>query len=497
MQSRFQKLTYYFATVGILAHLGLGYVGYVAYSKITANAEPLPNTLQRVGNTIKKDYPSVAIAGDTLLEAGNQLSSKSYFWREFNPKSWPTVGPDYATAYAKLPLASNSIFVTNEDQLIKAINKAKPGDEIVVKNGSYYLEQKRINTSLHYPTSAKPIILRAETAGEVRLELTTLEGLLLSRPNWIVTGFKFIGNCQPHCEHAMHVVADADNLVISHNEFVDFNAAIKVNGVNQDFPDFGTIAYNYFYFTEPSKASSSVTPINLDMGNDWTIKNNIIRDFIKLGGNRVSYGAFIKAGSHNGIMENNLIACNTTNNDYGGYQIGLSLGGGGMKRANRRNKAAYETNHSVIRNNIIMHCNDVGVYVNKGKNSIVNNNILYNTRGIDVRFKESDAIVTNNVLSGDIRERDSGIATTSNNQVLEPNFLHGSDKLDGLFKAPAVGDFTPSKKLTAESSPYPIAENLAVSAYSTGLKDFCGNPILEQDQFLGAFKNALSCFNPE
>ncbi|MGF1692167.1 chondroitinase-B domain-containing protein [Photobacterium kagoshimensis] len=495
MKPSINSIKTYFAAVGLFAHIALVFLGYSVYSQISHRAEPLPQTLQRIGHTINKEYPSVAIAGDTLLDAGETLHSKNFFWREFDSKNWPTVGPNFATAYADLPDVSRSILVDNEQEIIKAINTAQPGTEIIIKNGDYYLEQKRINSSLTYPTSKSPIIVRAETAGKVNLELTTLEGLFLNRPNWIITGLRFIGNCQPHCEHAIHIVGHADNLQVSHNEFVDFNAAIKVNGVDRNYPDFGKVSHNYFYFTEPSESSSSVTPVNLDSGNSWVLSNNIIRDFIKLGGNQVSYGAFIKGGANNGAIENNLIVCNSTNNDYGGYQVGVSLGGGGMKRATRRDKANYETNLSVIRNNIMMHCNDVGVYINQGKDTIVNNNILYNTNGIDVRFKQSTALVTNNILSGDIRKRDKGVAETISNTVLRKDFWRGGEQLDGWFKAPAVGNFTPSKTLAKSEVPYPFL----TTSESTGKKpiyDFCGNTILDNDAFIGAFKDALNCFKP-
>lgn len=483
----------YFAAVGLFAHVAIVFLGYSVFSQISDRSEPLPDTLQRIGHTIKHDYPSVAVAGDTLLNAGETLDSKSYFWREFDSKNWPTVGPNFAMAYADLPSVSRSIMVDNEQDIIRAINTAEPGTEIIIKNGDYYLEQKRINSSLSYPTSKSPVIVRAETAGKVNLELTTLEGFFVNRPNWIITGLRFIGNCQPHCEHAMHIVGHADNLQVTHNEFVDFNAAIKVNGVNRNYPDFGKVSHNYFYFTEPSESSSSVTPINLDSGNSWVLSNNIIRDFIKLGGNRVSYGAFIKGGANNGAIENNLIVCNSTSNDYGGYQVGVSLGGGGMKRATRRDKSNFETNLSVVRNNIMMHCNDVGVYINQGKDTIVNNNILYNTSGIDIRFRQSTALVTNNILSGAIRERDKGVAEKMNNTVLSKNFWRGGEQLDGWFKAPSVGNFTPSKTLAKSESAYPFM-TASESSGKKPLYDFCGNPILGKDTFVGAFKNAINCF---
>ena len=40
-----------------------------------------------------------------------------------------------------------------------------------------------------------------------------------------------------------------------------------------------------------------------------------------------------------------------------------------------------------MRNNIIVDCSDVGIYLNEGKNTKLYNNTVVNTMGIDARFR--------------------------------------------------------------------------------------------------------------
>jgi parallel beta-helix repeat protein len=88
-----------------------------------------------------------------------------------------------------------------------------------------------------------------------------------------------------------------------------------------------------------------------------------------------------------------------------------------------------------LRNNIIVNCPaDVGIYLNKASDTKLYNNTLFNTTGIDVRFKASTADIRNNLLGGKIRNRDGGSHTEGNN-------LAQSD-LTQWFANPAKADFS-------------------------------------------------------
>ncbi|UIP30120.1 right-handed parallel beta-helix repeat-containing protein [Photobacterium sp. TLY01] len=489
----------YFATIGVLAHVVILVAGVFLVKHWSAQNQTLPAALRQSASHIEQAFPKLAPVNQAVASVAGNLASPSYFWREFDTRYWPSVGPEWSSAgpqsETSQPAPLGTLWVSDEQSFEKALEEVLPGQDIVVKKGTYFFSSKRLNISQVTPSASRPVALRAEEPGTVLLQLDGLEGIVINQPYWTVSGLTFQGVCPTpsDCDHALHIVGDADHNLIQNNVFIDFNAAIKVNRMADKFPDHGTIQRNHFYNTQPRDTSRSVTPINLDHGNAWTINRNIIRDFIKSGGNQVSYGAFMKGGNEHGIIENNLVICNSTSRKYEGYQIGLSLGGGGMEQENRRGQTDLEGVNHTVRNNIVLHCNDVGLYINKSANSLINNNILYHTSGIDVRFPQSSAELVNNIVSGKIRERDQGKASASHNLILSPDYLTEKQQMDDWFTSPAIGNFSPKDdeikaKLTRSATGYPVATQ------EKNLSDFCGNPISAQDTFAGAFKDSQHCF---
>src|SRR3546814_13320650 len=79
--------------------------------------------------------------------------------------------------------------------------------------------------------------------------------------------------------------------------------------------------------------------------------------------------------------------------EHGGIRIGFSFGGGGPAQRFCRNYSCTNEHYDgVARSKVIMDCpNDVGIYLNKSKGTLIHNNALINTRGIDVRFAGTSA----------------------------------------------------------------------------------------------------------
>ena len=154
----------------------------------------------------------------------------------------------------------------------------------------------------------------------------------------------------------------------------------------------------------------------------------------------------------------------------------------GLLEQIHRDNNAFEHAYGVINNNIIMNCaNDVGVYLNKAAKSSIVNNTLYNSVGIDVRFKESSAIINRNVISGRIAKRNDGeIIESQNNIVLPLKWLTADDGLNDYFYAPANGDFTWINSATSSNK-------TELEKQSVGLpeKDFCLKVNIEP--YIGAF----------
>ncbi|MEM9533819.1 MAG: choice-of-anchor Q domain-containing protein, partial [Pseudomonadota bacterium] len=182
-----------------------------------------------------------------------------------------------------------------------------------------------------------------------------------------------------------------------------------------------------------------VTPIDIVGGRRWLVQSNFIYDFAKAGGNQISYAAFLKGNSKDGIMERNLVICERFHT--GQIRLGLSFGGGGSGPPGicEENTCTPEHEGGIMRNNLIVNCPaDVGIYLNEAASSQVHHNTLYNTTGIDVRFAASSVDLRNNLLGGgQIRNRDGGVSTEGSN--LETVAI---SQMQAWFANPGLADFT-------------------------------------------------------
>lgn len=321
-----------------------------------------------------------------------------------------------------VPESGKPITVNNAQTLIQAFREAKAGDVILLSPGNYQLKSKSFKLK-HSGTASQPIVLTAATFGTATLQMDSVEGLYLDQAYWSISNIIFEGICQSHskCEHAIHLTGDADNIVIRNNRFINFNAHIKSNGKNHHFPDHVTISGNDFYNQSARNTKNPVTPIDVVGGNDWLIENNFIADFAlqQHGKFTVTYGAFLKGGGERGIINNNVVNCawKIPHQSFLDIRIGLSLGGGGTGGAFYQNVGgSFEHSGGIIENNLIINCsNDVGIYLNKAAKSKVNNNILLNTLGIDIRYNSSSATLEKNQYQGRIKARDGAWIRKINN----------------------------------------------------------------------------------
>ncbi|MCP4268837.1 MAG: hypothetical protein GY777_25195, partial [Candidatus Brocadiaceae bacterium] len=336
------------------------------------------------------------------------------------PSAWPAQGvsleeskyPSYSKGIPmeaqqgkfEAPANSRIITVSSTQTLIKAMGKATAGDIITIAPGKYRFDGHAIATKGEGLPS-NPIIVRASSPGKTILEFNLLEGFHVTKPYWVFENLEIIGVCNNHsrCEHAFHIVGNADNIIIRNNRLVDFNAAIKVNPLKKKqgliFPDSGLIERNTIYNSSARITANPVTTLNINSGNNWVVRANFIADFYKQKGDNISYGAFMKGNSKNGIFERNLIVCNWKISPENKVPIALSLGGGGTAdRFCRSNDCSTEHRGGIIRNNIIARCqNDVGIYLNKAAETQIYNNIIQGSLGIDVRFPSSSAVIINNI----------------------------------------------------------------------------------------------------
>jgi parallel beta-helix repeat protein len=366
------------------------------------------------------------------------------------------------------------VSVSDTYELVDAVQKAEAGDEILIAPGEYAIHASGVRVD-GAGTAEHPIVVRAARLGDVRIRFDAIEGFVVTEPFWAFENLDIGGACEDdtRCDHAFHVTGGGRSVLIRNNRLHDFNAVIKVNGSKDDYPDGGLVEGNSIYNTRVRDTRKPVALIDIVAANDWRVDGNVIADFAKEIGTRTASGAFIKGNARGGVLERNLVICSLRVPQGEGARIGLSLGDGGTGKSFCRDRQCPpESTGGVIRNNVIMHCSDVGVYLNRAAQSVVANNLLYNTWGIDARYPETDAVIVNNVFTGRIAERDGGRAESRQNERF---------KGKGRFADPANGDFslTEPEWLIDRGAPLPEVED-----------DYCGRERPPHVTTLGPFQYA-------
>lgn len=325
-----------------------------------------------------------------------------------------------------------------------AMAAAGPGTTITLAPGSYRIEHRALEASR--PGSAQaPVVVRAAQPGMVSLQSNVTVAIRVNAPHWRFENLTIDGACAAHddCEHAFQVTGAASHFAAVNNTLQGFNAHFKINGSGKRFPDHGLIEANTLSNPEPRATARPVTPIDLVAASDWTVRGNIIRDFIKAHGDRISYGAFAKGGGSDNVFERNLVWCEQALAGWPGQRVGLSLGGGGTGRKFCRDgRCITEQERGVLRANLIVGCSDVGIYLNSAADTRIEDNTLVDTAGIDVRFATSSARLDGNLVDGPIRSRDGGMLHPEDNRAsaLWQSYV-GRHPVRNLFAAPAGGDF--------------------------------------------------------
>jgi hypothetical protein len=333
--------------------------------------------------------------------------------------------------------------VASERDARAAFAAALPGDAITFLPGTYRL---RGSVAAQRPgTAAAPITVRAAQPQTVFIEFEATEGFVVAAPYWQFENLAIRGACAQHsdCEHAFHVVGAGHHFVARNNTILDFNAHFKINGERTGFPDHGLIEGNTLGNAAPRQTTNPVTPIDLVAASDWTIRGNLIQDFIKADGDRISYGAFAKGAGARTLFERNVVLCEQRLQGHPGQRVGLSFGGGGSgKPFCRDRKCITEQDGGVMRANLVAACSDAGIYLNSAAASTITDNTLIDTGGVDVRFPETSATIDGNLVDGAIRSRNGGVLRLGDNLSTPIAYAYaGYHPVRSLLRAPQQFDY--------------------------------------------------------
>lgn len=355
---------------------------------------------------------------------------------------------------AAAPAPLREVAAANLAALRSAMAQATPGDRITLAAGVWRIGQVPLAASRAGTASAYITVRGAPGA---RLDVDGAQGFLVSAPFWRFEQLVMRGVCARHadCEHAFHVVGDAHHFSAQGNTITDFNAHLKINGHGGRFPDSGTIDGNRLTNSAPRRTSLPVTPIDLVGASGWTIRHNLIADFIKEGGDYTSYGAYAKgAGAHN-AFEQNIIWCEHLLRARPGLRVGLSLGGGGTEaRFCRDGRCIVEQEDSRVAANLVASCSADGIYLNSAARSTVRHNTLVGTGGIVLRYPTSSADVEGNLLDAPIRAGDGAILRAVDNRTAPLAYRYfGAHALADVLGADMAWRGAPPRRSAAGAAP--------------------------------------------
>ena len=304
---------------------------------------------------------------------------------------------------------TRDLAVMDVDAARQAFAQALAGDTITFAPGVYRVRGKL--EARRPGVKGAPIVVRAAQPGSVTIEFDGAEGFLVAAPYWRFENLVIRGVCavQRYCEHAFHVTGRGQGFAALNNTISDFNAHFKINGDRDGFPDDGLIANNSLSNSAVRQTRNPVTPIDLVAASGWVVRANLVTDFVKAGGDRVSYGIFAKGAAAGTVFERNVIVCEHLLRGHPGQRVGLSFGGGGTEKPYCRDRrCAAEHEGGTMRANLVTSCSDAGIYVNRSAGSRILDNTLLDTAGVQVRFPESSALLDGNLVDGALVTRDGG-----------------------------------------------------------------------------------------
>ncbi|MEM7104771.1 MAG: T9SS type A sorting domain-containing protein [Bacteroidota bacterium] len=219
---------------------------------------------------------------------------------------------------------------------------------------------------------------------------------------------------QIHAEH------DADNSLVRNVRFVDANEQmLKVSGSSSStYSDNGRVECCLFEFPAGQGNQWYTGGIDAHRARNWEVRYNTFRNIKSPDSGLSEHAIHFWSLSENTLVENNLII----NCDRG---IGFGLG----------NSSTQGHYGGIIRNNIIHTTRDVGIGLERSRNTKIYNNTIHTLsyfNSIEYRFDSTyNAHIVNNLVNENIVSRNGGMALVENNHTFTGtsifNFAAGHD----------------------------------------------------------------------
>lgn len=375
--------------------------------------------------------------------------------------------------------------VCSEAEISNAIANASAGDVITVCPGTFAFDQ--LISVQADGTDAARIFVRAASPGTVTFNLSHIENFKISGKFWIFENITFFGDCTTGsaCEHAFHIVGDADDVIFRSNEIVNFASHVKLNGEvvgagpAKSFPDRTWFIDNFWHNTKDVTNEAPHNILNLDGGQDHVVRGNIFADYSTPSTlARSASAVYPKASALRILIEQNLIVCERVRTS-GETTRGIQLGDGAPASicdgdtdhdGNGDCEENGQSQEALVRNNLIMNCNNggssAGIMVGSDRASRIYHNTVFNSEPRNGAFYVGHADHDTFWRFG-IIENGFDTAYAVRTLVEEDNLLPSLTEMNALFTAPSAGDFSLAQGAD-------IVEQVSTDAAVP--HDFCGYP---------------------
>jgi hypothetical protein len=253
-----------------------------------------------------------------------------------------------------------TVTVSNGQSLQRALNQAKPGDVIELHSGEYRATNGFV--MLKSGTSDKWITLRAAPGAKPRINLNNTGSFQIAASNVVVDGLEIFNGLGDNM-HISPWSTSIRNIIVRnmkiHSMKTGAGAAIKINRNNPIKADVENV------YIEDSDLQD---PINNAVVDGVGVRTAVVRNCWIHNPTEGNSGIFFKGGSHQILIENNLISGIRGNS-------AVMLGGNSGGQYFDPDVPGQEGVDQIARNNIIADYNDSAIEVR----GVLRGHIYHNT----------------------------------------------------------------------------------------------------------------------